>query len=241
MQREATKQPSSADARLIYAHLLRVQGDWIAAYGEATEAVKLAPQSPYAHALRSTVCYHAQLVSCASREAALFVEIRPNDAAAYIVFGHAKEMQGNHQEASRAYARAEKLDPDYSAIYAGMGAVHFHQGQFAEAVRAYERAIKIDANMTDYYCELAQVYLSEGYTWNAIQQLQRAKELAPYRIEVSFALGNAYLAGERYSSAIKEYRELLDQDPDLLAAREQLAKALHAEGRVEEAAQALQP
>jgi hypothetical protein len=45
MQRETAKQPGNTDVHLIYAHLLRVQGDWIAAYGEATQAVRLAPQS----------------------------------------------------------------------------------------------------------------------------------------------------------------------------------------------------
>jgi hypothetical protein len=56
---------------LIYAHFLRMAEDWIAAYGEATEAVALAPQSPYAHALRSTICYHFHLPECALCDAPL--------------------------------------------------------------------------------------------------------------------------------------------------------------------------
>lgn len=102
MQKESAKQPRNPDVRLIYAHLLRVQGDWIAAYGEASEAVKLGPQFPYAHALQSTV------------------EMRPEDAAACIVLGHARELRGEDQEALQAYERAENLHPEYSAIYAGM-------------------------------------------------------------------------------------------------------------------------
>lgn len=106
-------------------------------------------------------------------------------------------------------------------------------------VRSSARAIKLDGNMPGYYCELAQVYLTEGYTRQAIEQLQRAKELAPGSIEVALALalGNAYLAAEHYSAAIREFRELLDQVPDQLPARKQLATALRTEGRVEDAAQ----
>ncbi len=54
MQAETMKQPGNADVHLIYAHLLEMSEDWIAAYGEATTAVRLAPESTYAHAQRST-------------------------------------------------------------------------------------------------------------------------------------------------------------------------------------------
>jgi len=54
---------------------------------------------------------------------------------------------------------------------------------------------------------------------------------------VLLALGNAYLADKQYSAAIREFREVLAGAPDLEMAREQLAKALRAAGRNEEAEQ----
>ena len=75
------------------------------------EAVALAPQSPYAHALRSTICYHAQLPQCAMHEAVQFVKLRPDDAAAYIVLGHANELLGYDAEAFLAYCEAKRLHP----------------------------------------------------------------------------------------------------------------------------------
>jgi tetratricopeptide (TPR) repeat protein len=96
---------------------------------------------------------------------------------------------------------------------AGVGAVHFHQGEFVEAVRSYKRAVRIDANIAEYHCEPAQVSLTEGYIRQAIEQLKHAKELAPDNPGILLALGDAYLAEERYSSTIKEYRELLRLNP----------------------------
>lgn len=49
------------------------------------------------------------------------------------------------------------------------------------------------------------------------------------------ALGDAYLVGEQYPAAIRKYREVLEGAPDLEIARTQLAKALRADGRGEEA------
>lgn len=237
MQAEVEKQPRDPDARLIYAHFLRMAEDWIAAYGEATQAVALAPQSPYAHALRSTICYRSQLPECALRDANLFVKLRPQDAAAYIVLGHAKELQGHDGGALQAYAEAKRLHPGYSAIHAGMGRVYSRRGEFEQAIAAYEQAIRIDGQTAEYQFDLGQVYLVEGYARNAIEAFKRAKALEPDRPEILLALGNAYLADEHYSDAVREYQELLEKAPDQEIARGQLAKALRAEGRAVQSSQ----
>ena len=58
-EEKAEKQPENPNVHLVYANLAKMEGDWIRAYGEAKEAVELAPASPYAHGLMSNVCYLA--------------------------------------------------------------------------------------------------------------------------------------------------------------------------------------
>jgi tetratricopeptide (TPR) repeat protein len=170
MQAEVAKQPRNPDVRLIYAHLLHMSEDWVTAYGEATEAVALAPESPYAHALRSTICYHSRLPHCAMHEATLFVKSRPQDAAAYIVLGHANELDGRDDEALQAYLEAKRLHPGYPEIHAGLGRVYGRHGEFEKAVAALEDAIRLDGNDADYCAELALVYQGEGYMAQAIEK-----------------------------------------------------------------------
>lgn len=234
-QDELEKQPRNADLHLIRARLLSFSQDWIAAYDEATQAVVLDPQSPYAHGLRSTICYRSQLNECAAREARFLVKLRPNDAAAYIVLGHAQELQGNYAGALEAFAQAEKLHAGYRAIYAGMGSVYRRTGEFEKAVHAYEQAIRMDGNVIEYYCQLAQVYQSEGYSRKVIGELNSAKKLEPGSEEILLALGNAYLSAEQYSEATKEFQELLRIAPQAEVARLQCAKALRAQGKIVEA------
>lgn len=50
--------------------------DWILAYGEATAAVNLAPESPYTHPQRFTICYHSELSECAVAEVLQFLKLR---------------------------------------------------------------------------------------------------------------------------------------------------------------------
>jgi len=239
IENEEAKQPHNADVHLIYAQLARIRQDWITAYGQATKATALAPESPYAHGQRSTVCYYSRLVECAAREALVFERMRPHDPAAHIVLAHARELQSRFDEALQAYTQAEKLNPSYSAIYAGKGTTYQRMGDFENAVKAYEQAIRMEEYNVGYYCELAQVYLREGYTKQAIERLKQAEELAPGQPEILLALGNAYLAGEQYGAAVGEYKELLELAPDAEMVREQLAKALRAEGRGEEARRVL--
>ena len=234
MEAEVSKEPRNPDARLIYAHLLRMSEDWITAYGEATEAVALAPESPYAHALRSTICYYSGLTECAVREANLFVKMRPEDASGYIVLGHAKELQGHDDEALAAYNEAKRLHAGYSEIFAGFGRVYERGGEFEKAATACEQAIRLDGGQSEYYAELAQIYEAEGHLPEAIENWKKAKEIEP-RPEILLALGNAYLAGEQYGAAVREYQELLQAAPEMEIVREQLAKAFRAEGREAEA------
>lgn len=77
--------------------------------------------------------------------------------------------------------------------------------EFEKAVTAFQEAIRL---------ELAQLYEADGFTRQAIEQWKQAKTLQP-RPEFSLALGNAYLAMQRYSDAIREYQELLENDPNI--------------------------
>jgi len=239
MQAEVEKQPRDPDVRLVYAHMLSVEEDWIAAYGAATVAVQLAPQSPYTHAARSTVCYHSHLPECAVREAVLFVEARPNDAAAYIALAHARQIQGRYDEALEALAKAEKLHDGYAEIYASRARTYESMREYEKAVQGFEHALQLDPRNPRYQYEFAQLYFAEGYYRQAIEHLRLAREIAPNWADAALALGNAYLAQEKYAAAAKEFHDLLEQNPDLVVAREQLVKALRADGKMQEAEQVL--
>jgi tetratricopeptide (TPR) repeat protein len=232
MQIEVNKQPRNPDVHLIYAHLLHMSEDWIRAYGECTLAVKLAPESPYTHAQRSTICYHSQLPECAMGEALLFVKLRPQDAAAYITLAHARELQGHDDEALAAYNEAKRLHPGYAEIHAGFGRIYGRAGEFEKAAAAFEEAIRLDDKDAEYHGELAQLYEAEGLASQAVEQWKQAKELQP-RPNFSLALANAYVAAQRYSDAIREYQELLENA--LEEVRPKLAAALRAVGRNAEA------
>lgn len=237
LQEAAEKQPRNLDVHLIYAFLAQHEGDWIQAYAESTRAASMLPEWPYAHGLRSVICSRSGLSDCAVREARIFVKLRPQDAAPYIALGRALEAHGNFVESLEAYHEAEKLHAGYSAIYEGMGRVFAQTGESAKAATAFEQAIKMEkGDAPQYSCELAQLYLAEGDARKAIATLQQAKQKNAERLDVLLALGNAYLVDKQFAAAIREFRAALAETPDSESARQQLAEALRASGREEEAA-----
>ena len=235
MQMEVSNQPQNPDVRLIYAHILRMSGNFILAYEQATAAEQLNPGSPYPHAERSTICYHASLTECAIHEALRFQEMRGEDASAYIILGHARELQGHDDEAMEAYTQAKKLHAGYAEIDAGLGRVYGRTGEFEKAVASFDEAIRLDKWEANNYCELAQLYEAEGYAGKAVERLKEAQELEPKNTQIAMALGNAYLVGKRYVEAAQVYQELLETAPAMESARLQLAKALRGMGRQAEA------
>jgi len=241
IQIEASKHPRNADVRLIYAHFLEMAEDWITAYGEASAVVELAPALPYAHALRSTICYHSRLAECAAREATVFLKMRPADAAAYIVLGHARELQGYDSEALLAYTEARKRNAKCAEPYAGIGRVYARAGEFEKALGALQEAVRLDNGQTaEYFVDLAEIYQAEGCLSEAISQWKKAREIEPERPQILLGLANAYLEAEHYSEAIAEYKKLMHSAPEV-DVRAQLAMALRAAGRDEEASRLGQP
>jgi tetratricopeptide (TPR) repeat protein len=235
IQMEAQNQPGNADVRLIYAHMLSQAGDYILAFDEATAAERLNPSSPYTHGQRSTICYHARLTECAVHEALRFIDMEGEDASAYIILGHARELQGHDDEALEAYTQAKKRSAGYAEIYAGFGRIYGRAGEFEKAVANFDEAIRLDKWEPDNYCELAELYEAEGNFREAIERLKQIKELEPRNTRILMALGNAYLDAGRYAEAAQEYQDLLEAAPAMEGVRSQLAKALRALGREAEA------
>ncbi|RUX90747.1 MULTISPECIES: sulfotransferase [unclassified Mesorhizobium] len=104
------------------------------------------------------------------------------------------------------------------------------------AIKYFARAAAQEPNNPYYQLSLGEACLKAGDYPPAIRHLQRACELKPDLMEALCGLGKAYSKFDKADLALLVYEKALKLDPDDPAVRTDLANALVALGRMDEAA-----
>ncbi len=104
------------------------------------------------------------------------VQIMPNMAEAYKVWGNALQRMGKTGEAMSCYAKAVEVEPNLAEVYAGIADIYTQQGKWQQAVKHYQKAIIIRPSAT-IYRSLAEVWQQLGNSDKAQLNLYRAREL----------------------------------------------------------------
>ena len=104
------------------------------------------------------------------------VQIMPNMAEAYKVWGNALQRMGKTGEAMSCYAKAVEIEPNLAEVYAGIADIYTQQEKWHQAVKHYQKAIIIRPSAT-IYRNLAEVWQQLGNSDKAQLNLYRAREL----------------------------------------------------------------
>ncbi|HZU70527.1 MAG TPA: serine/threonine-protein kinase [Ktedonobacteraceae bacterium] len=148
--------------------------------------------------------------------------------------GNAHAMNGNYQEAIRAYDRAIALDPNDAAAYNARGIAHYALKQFQAAIADFEQAITLDSmyqlayqNFNLAYSALKEQYLDEGnglYNAGEYQQAiaayDRAIALDPQDARAFNFRGSAYFALRQFSQAIADFKQAIALQSDYAIAHQ---------------------
>ena len=95
------------------------------------------------------------------------INIFPNLAEAYKLWGNALQRMGKTPEAMDCYAKALEIQPDLAEVYARIGSLYARQKQWQQAVEYYQKAIIIRPNFTQAYRSLAKI-------WYLVGELEKA-------------------------------------------------------------------
>ncbi len=104
------------------------------------------------------------------------VQIMPNMAEAYKIWGNALQRMGKTGEAMSCYAKAVEVEPNLAEVYAGIANIYTQQEKWQQAVKHYQKAIIIRPSAT-IYRSLAEVWQQLGNLDKAELNLHRAREL----------------------------------------------------------------
>jgi tetratricopeptide (TPR) repeat protein len=181
----------------------------------------------------------------------------PFSAQAYYEFMLARhlENQGDEAGALEALKRAEATDPKSPEIKAELAAMFARQDKPTEAVAAAEKALELDPNSIEANRILGLIYAawSDGggtappgrtqtqLRTDAIEHLSRIVDTPAIATDLSLqvTLGRLYMRAKEPAKAIPVLERVVSQMPYATEPYTLLAEARLAEGRMDEAAQAL--
>ncbi len=142
----------------------------------------------------------------AERELRRALELSPNSADAYDLYGRMCAGLGRYDEALTLQRRAQELDP--LAHRVDVATTLLRAGRFDEAAEGARRAAALDPDQSRAHATLGWALLGQGRAAEGIAALERAAALAPDDTQWLAQLGQAYAVVGRAADAREVLRRL---------------------------------
>ncbi len=163
------------------------------------------------------------------------LELKPDDADAYLDLGAALARRGEVDGAIAHYRKALEFDPSYEKAHYDIGIALMGRGRIDEAIVHYRKALEIEPDDANAHNNLGAALAGRGRVEEAIVHYRRALELKPNDAEAYYNLGLALVGRRQVEEAIADYRKALEIRPGYVRAHLDLGLALIGRGEVDEA------
>jgi len=162
-------------------------------------------------------------------------EQNPRDAGAFASLGVVLSKEQKYPEAASAYKKALALNPKLPGVQLNLGLAEFKQGRFEAAVAPLCTALAVDPNNMQARTLLGLSYYGTKRFAEASKHLELAANSDPANTELRQVLAQSCLWAKKYSCALDQFRQILEQNPDSAAAHVLTGEALDGLGRTPEA------
>lgn len=140
-----------------------------------------------------------------------------------------------YEDAIIAFDEALECKPDSAAAYYNRGNALVKLGRYDEAADSYQKAVALKAEFPDAYVALGVALEQLTRMDEATESYKRALAFKPDYAAVYVNLGDVYLQRGEAELALECYSHVTEVDADMLAVPKRRAKALKAQGKLEEA------
>lgn len=138
-------------------------------------------------------------------------------------------------EAIAAANRALELDPSLGDATASLGIIQVYTGHLHEGITTLRKAIQLNPGHSMAHNILARALISLDRQADALTEAKKALALDPLSVLNQNSVGDAYYFARQYEQAVLAYRMSLEIDARFDGAHTDLARALEALGRFDEA------
>ncbi len=206
-------------------------------------------EQAYRFFLQATILYDQRTSASAKRSAELLNEatrLDPNYALAWAWKARAHRYAafvGNHVDVHEAYSRsaeavrhALELDPNLSEAYAAACENKFtYEYDFAGAERDCRKAIDMGPNSSTAHEVYSRFLSSRGRHDEAIEHAKIAMDLEPASLFIRRGYALRHYAARRFDEALFHLNQVVERDPEYMAAYRWVFVILQMQGRHSEA------
>jgi protein O-GlcNAc transferase len=214
----AQRRGAIADAKRLYASVLRIDPTNAAAFGNL--GIIAAQQGDLGGAER------------------LFrqeIKLRPDDPTGYNNLGSVLQQQARLVDAVAAHRYALKLNPDYAPAYLALGNALRQQGNLEEAMAAYLSAIKARRAYPEAHNNVGVLLQMQGRLEQAALAYGEAVALRPEYAEAQFNLGVVLHQQHELDAAEAAYRRAISLNPAIAVVHNNLGTVLKDRGLLDQA------
>jgi tetratricopeptide (TPR) repeat protein len=135
------------------------------------------------------------------------------NAAARMHIGDVFLLEGNLDEAERAFREAVRQNPASAIAHNKLGNVLYQQARMPDAEKEFTEANRLAPNDPINHSDLGETYRYEDKVAKAIDEFQTAIRLAPHYMDPRHSLGITLVSQQRAAEALVQFREAIRLRP----------------------------
>ena len=152
----------------------------------------------------------------------LVIRWQPESAGGYTDLGDILFLEGEEEEAIKAYQQAISLDEYLPWTHNNLGVLLLDQGAANQAAVHLQTAVNLNPGNADAYHNLGSAYYTLGQWEASTNAYQRALDLDPNQLDVKAAWAGIMLNEGRLDEAREIWEEVLAEEPGHLLAQQGL-------------------
>jgi len=143
----------------------------------------------------------------AEREFKRAIELNPNYATTYHMFGFYYALMERYDEAIFILKKAMELDPISLGINTDLGVIYYYARHYDQAIKLYQKTLEMDSGFVRAYVTLGSAFGQKGMYQEAIDMIQKALEISKDRSKIA-VLARIYASAGKKDDALKLIDEL---------------------------------
>lgn len=161
------------------------------------------------------------------------LSMNSGNSTAHYGLGKSYVRQGRYDDAIKELNTALYQNPNSAPTHLALGECYENQGNSVAAVKEYQESIRIKAENPEAYSHIADIRDQRGDTELAISELRSGLELMPDNMALRMRIGDSCLKLDKLDDAIKEYTQVLSQQPQNSQAAQGLTRCYYLKAQKE--------